>query len=33
MICDQRLRRAGGAAAPRKNEYLEAKESGEFDYG
>ncbi|AKS46172.1 hypothetical protein SAMN05444287_1280 [Octadecabacter temperatus] len=33
MIFDQRLRRAGGAAAPRKSEYLRAKESGMCDHG
>ena len=33
MICDQRLRRAGDAAAPRKNEYLRAKEVGKSDHG
>ena len=33
MIFDQRLRRAGRAAAPRKNEYLGTKEIREFDHG
>ena len=33
MIFDQRLRRAACAAAPRKNEYLRAKEAGKIDHG